>query len=109
MDEIANTAVISQKGSVYPLGLSDKGEQCLPNRRDLMNSKTWCNLLLDKGIFRELCVGGKRLHFETGKVGKIVREKRMVYQGIRTYYRHYTLYFKKYTLKYTLKSFKVLV
>lgn len=108
MYEIANTAVISQKGSVYPLGLSDKGEQCLSNRRDLMNSKTWCNLLLDKGIFRELCVGGKRLHFETGKVGKIVRSEWCI-KEFRTYYRHYTLYFKKYTLKYTLKSFKVLV
>lgn len=47
------------------------------------NSKTRYNLLLDRGIFRELCVVGKRLHVETGKVGKIFREKRMVYQGFQ--------------------------
>lgn len=86
MYKIANTAIISQKGPVYSSGLSDKGEQCLPNRRQKlkdMNSKTRYNLLLDKGIFRKLCVVGKKLYFETGKVGKIFREKRMVYQGIQ--------------------------
>lgn len=86
MYEIADTAIISQKGPVYSSGLSDKGEQFLPSRRQKlkdMNSKTRCNLLLDKGLFRELCVVGKKLHVETGKVGKIFREKRMVYQGIQ--------------------------
>lgn len=82
-DIATNTAIISQKGPVYPFGLSDKGKKCLPIRRDLMNSKTRCNLLLDKGIFRELCVVRKRLHVETGKVGKIFWEKQIIYEGIQ--------------------------